>query len=150
MEGHFSIAICIQSLYEVLAFKNTTVNNPAHSIAVLNCGGNANRPELSRTVPYRAEPHRTMQWKSAICGHNKRCVLWLLTSSDLWKRSHQTDTTWGGNQNWLSMECCKLYHCNKSMAKMALRICPAPLSVTEPSQGLCWWCGHRIPRWRRD
>ncbi len=42
------------------------MNNPAHSIAVLNCGGNANRPELSRTVPSRAEPYRTMQWKSAI------------------------------------------------------------------------------------
>ncbi len=53
------------------------------------------------------------------------------------KRSHQTDTTRGGNQNWLSMKCCKLYHCNKSMAKMALRTCPAPCSVTEPSPGLC-------------
>ncbi len=42
------------------------MNNPAHSIAVLNCSGNANRPELSRTVPSRAEPYRTMQWKSAI------------------------------------------------------------------------------------
>ncbi len=36
------------------------MNNPAHSIAVLNCGGNANRPELSRTVPYRAVPNRTV------------------------------------------------------------------------------------------
>jgi len=36
------------------------VNNPAHSIAVLNCGGNANRPELSRTVPYRVVPNRTV------------------------------------------------------------------------------------------
>ncbi len=27
------------------------MNNPAHSIAVLNCGGNANRPEPNRTVP---------------------------------------------------------------------------------------------------
>ncbi len=42
------------------------MNNPAHSIAVLNCSGNANRPELSRTVPSRAEPYRTMQWKSVI------------------------------------------------------------------------------------
>ncbi len=37
------------------------MNNPTHSIAVLNCGGNANRTE-----PYRTEPYRTMQWKSAI------------------------------------------------------------------------------------
>ncbi len=36
------------------------VNNPAHSIAVLNCSGNANRPELSRTVPYRDVPNRTV------------------------------------------------------------------------------------------
>ncbi len=44
------------------------MNNPAHSIAVLNCGGNANRTrtEPYRTVPSRAEPYRTMQWKSAI------------------------------------------------------------------------------------
>ncbi len=27
---------------------------------VLNCSGNANRPELSRTVPSRAEPYRTV------------------------------------------------------------------------------------------
>ncbi len=35
------------------------------TIAVLNCGGSANRPELSRTVPSRAEPYCTMQWKNA-------------------------------------------------------------------------------------
>ncbi len=50
------------------------MNNPAHSIAVLNCGGNANRPELSRTVPSRAEPYRTMQWKSAI---SEKRLRWL-------------------------------------------------------------------------
>ncbi len=36
------------------------MNNPAHSIAVLNCSGNANRPELSRAVPSHAEPYRTV------------------------------------------------------------------------------------------
>ncbi len=46
------------------------MNNPAHSIAVLNCGGNANRPELSR-----AEPYRTMQWKSAI--RDECCIPYL-------------------------------------------------------------------------
>ncbi len=40
--------------------RSNDVNNPAHSIAVLNCSGNANRPELSRTVPYRAVPNRTV------------------------------------------------------------------------------------------
>ncbi len=41
------------------------MNNPAHSIAVLNCSGNANRPELSRTVPYHAVEKRQM--KEALC-----------------------------------------------------------------------------------
>ncbi len=36
------------------------MNIPAHFIVVLNCSGNANRPELSRTVPYRAVPNRTV------------------------------------------------------------------------------------------
>ncbi len=36
------------------------MNNPAHSIAVLNCSGNANRPELSRTEPYHAVEKRHM------------------------------------------------------------------------------------------
>lgn len=34
-------------------------------------------------------------------------------------------------------ECCKLYHYNKSVAKMALYTCPASRPVTEPSPGLC-------------
>ncbi len=36
------------------------MNNPAHSIAVLNCSGNANRPELSRIEPYHAVEKRHM------------------------------------------------------------------------------------------
>ncbi len=42
------------------------MNNPAHSKAVLNCIGNANRPEPCRAVTSRAEPSLTTQWKSAI------------------------------------------------------------------------------------
>ncbi len=37
------------------------VNNPAHSLAVLNCSGNANRPKLSRTVTSRAEPYHAVE-----------------------------------------------------------------------------------------
>ncbi len=42
------------------------MNNPAHSIAVLNCGGNANRPELSRTVPCRTVPYHAVE-KRHLC-----------------------------------------------------------------------------------
>ncbi len=53
------------------------VNNPAHSIAVLNCGGNANRPELSHAVP-----SRTTQWKSTIRKTREVTVPILLLTSD--------------------------------------------------------------------
>ncbi len=37
------------------------MNNPAHSIAVLNCTGNANRPELSCTEPCRTVPYHAVE-----------------------------------------------------------------------------------------
>ncbi len=53
-------AFTMMSLAVEAAQLKRRVNNPAHSIAVLNCSGNANRPELNRTVLSRAEPYRTI------------------------------------------------------------------------------------------
>ncbi len=59
------LCVCLWHVYDdVTAVEamqlNRHVNNHAHSKAVLNCSGSANRPE-----PSRAEPSRTTQWKSA-------------------------------------------------------------------------------------
>ncbi len=39
----------------------TTRDNPTHSKAVLNCSGNANRAELSRSEPCRAESYHAVE-----------------------------------------------------------------------------------------
>ncbi len=70
------------------------MNNPAHSIVVLNCSGNANRPELSRTVTSRAVPYRTMQWKSAIIHLTPATLPVGIVHLCIWSRcfSHTGDT----------------------------------------------------------
>ncbi len=50
------------------------MNNPAHSKAVLNCSGNANRAKPCRTVLNSAELSRTTQWKSAIKRENNKTM----------------------------------------------------------------------------
>ncbi len=61
----------------------TTVNNPAHSIAVLNCGGNATDPNWA--VPYRTEPCRTVPYHAVEKRHySVLCISMLIRVSFCW------------------------------------------------------------------